>query len=271
MFKTRLLSGIVLVAFLLCIGFFGGDVLLVSLGAISLVGAFELYRVFRMEKKALAFPGYLAIVAYYVSLRLGWMSQGVALFLLLVCLLVVLMGIYVFAYPKYHCNQLMAAFFGVFYIAFMLSCIYLIREMEGGIYLIWLIFLCSWGADTCAYCVGMLFGKHSLSPKLSPKKSIEGAVGGILGAALLTVIYTLIFQEKMGLGWSQILILAAISAVAAAVSIIGDLVASGIKRNYDIKDYGKLIPGHGGILDRFDSVIVTAPILYFLAFYFIVR
>ncbi len=109
-----------------------------------------------------------------------------------------------------------------------------------------------------------------MSPKLSPKKSVEGAIGGVVGAALLTVIYGMIFKNAMGVTTQHVWIMAAISAVGALISMVGDLTASAIKRNYEIKDYGKLIPGHGGILDRFDSVIFTAPMIYFLAANFIV-
>ena len=111
----------------------------------------------------------------------------------------------------------------------------------------------------------MLIGKHKMSPKLSPKKSVEGAVGGVAGAALLTALYCFIFRSQMHLERGEIVILAVIAAIAGLISMVGDLTASAIKRNYDIKDYGKLIPGHGGILDRFDSMIITAPIIYFLA------
>lgn len=104
---------------------------------------------------------------------------------------------------------------------------------------------------------------------LSPKKSWEGAVGGVVGAALLTLIYCFVFQGSMGSTNRDIIMLCMICAIGAIISMIGDLTASAIKRNYDIKDYGKLIPGHGGILDRFDSVIFTAPIIYYLALYLI--
>jgi phosphatidate cytidylyltransferase len=117
--------------------------------------------------------------------------------------------------------------------------------------------------------VGKLIGKHKMSPKLSPKKSIEGAVGGVVGAALLTALYCYIFRTQMELDTAGILGVSAISAVAALISMVGDLTASAIKRNYEIKDYGHLIPGHGGILDRFDSMIITAPIIYYLAVYFL--
>ena len=183
--------------------------------------------------------------------------------------LIVLMFVYVLSYPKYDAKQLMAAFFGMFYVGAMLSYVYQIRTLNNGLYLAFLVFLCSWGCDTCAYCVGVLIGKHKMAPKLSPKKSIEGAVGGVLGSALLTALYCFIFRNHMNIDGTEIAILAVIAAVAGLISMVGDLCASAIKRNYDIKDYGHLIPGHGGILDRFDSMIITAPIIYYLASFFL--
>ena len=163
----------------------------------------------------------------------------------------------------------MAAFFGIFYVSIMLSFIYQTRMIENGAYIVWLIFLCSWGCDTCAYCVGVLLGKHKMAPILSPKKSVEGAIGGVCGAFLLTLLYSFIFRAQMGVSLKEMLILGLISAVGGLISMVGDLAASAIKRNYEIKDYGTLIPGHGGILDRFDSVIITAPIIYYLAVYLV--
>ena len=130
--------------------------------------------------------------------------------------------------------------------------------------MVWLIFLSSWGCDTCAYCVGMLIGKHKMAPKLSPKKSVEGGVGGVLGAALLGVLFALAMNHWGGEDVNA-LHYAVICGVGGIISQVGDLAASAIKRNHDIKDYGRLIPGHGGILDRFDSVIFTAPVIYYLA------
>lgn len=127
----------------------------------------------------------------------------------------------------------------------------------------WLIFLSSWGCDTCAYCVGVLFGKHKMAPKLSPKKSVEGGVGGIAGAALLGALFAFL-MNRWGGAQANPLHYAVICGSGGVISQIGDLAASAIKRNHDIKDYGKLIPGHGGILDRFDSVIFTAPVIYYL-------
>ena len=264
MFKTRLLSGIVLVIAALFFIIIGGDALLISTLAVSYVGMFELYRIFHIEKDLAGITGYLAATLYYANLRFAFLSDPMMLAL---GLLILLMAVYVFSYPKYKTEQLLAAFFGVFYVAGMLSYIYQTRRIETGAYIVWLIFLCSWGCDTCAYCVGVLFGKHKMAPVLSPKKSVEGAVGGVIGAALLTALYCFIFRNAMELSGVEIGILAGIGAVGALISMIGDLTASAIKRNYNIKDYGRLIPGHGGILDRFDSVIFTAPVIYFLAVY----
>ena len=265
MFVPRLLSGIVMVILAIVLIICGGNVLLFSTLFISLIGMFELYRVLQIEKTPLAICSYLITGLFYCNLGFGWITDP---FILVMGLLILLMFVYVFAYPKYEAKDVMAAFFGMFYVGVMLSYVYQIRTLENGLYLAFLIFICSWGCDTCAYCVGMLIGKHKMSPILSPKKSVEGAVGGVLGTALLTVIYCLIFGGQMEMDLNGIIILEVIAAVAGLISMVGDLCASAIKRNYDIKDYGKLIPGHGGIMDRFDSMMITAPIIYYLAILF---
>ncbi len=238
MFKTRLLSGIVLVIVLVLTVGFGGNLLFAFLAAISLIGMTELYKVVDV--------------------------QGRALTMLAILFLVLLMAVYVFTFPAYRAEQVMTVFFGFFYVAVMLSYVYQTRMLADGRVVVWLIFLSSWGCDTCAYCVGMLIGKHKMAPKLSPKKSVEGGIGGIAGAALLGVVFALAMNRWGGAGASP-LQYAVICAAGGAISQVGDLAASAIKRNHEIKDYGKLIPGHGGILDRFDSVIFTAPVIYYLA------
>ena len=260
MFKTRLLSGMLLVIIALATIITGGDVLFATLLMISFIGMTELYRVLEISGNTLGIAGYLAAVGYYALLR---MDKQEWIVMLLIAFLIVLMVLYVFAYPKYRSEQVMLAFFGLVYVAFMLSYVYQIRVLPQGAFVVWLVFLCSWGCDTCAYCVGMLFGKHKLAPKLSPKKSIEGAVGGVVGAALLGVLYAALMNRFAGAG-ASVWQYAVICAVGGAISQVGDLAASAIKRNHDIKDYGQLIPGHGGILDRFDSVIFTAPIIYYM-------
>ena len=266
MFKTRLLSGIVLVIAAIFLIVTGNEVLLFSTLLISCIGMVELFRVFKFEKSLLSVVPYIALILFYINLRWSFIPDVMMLFM---GFLIVLMFVYVLSYPKYDAKQLMAAFFGMFYVGTMLSYVYQIRTLNNGLYLAFLVFLCSWGCDTCAYCVGVLIGKHKMAPKLSPKKSIEGAVGGVLGSALLTALYCFIFRNHMNIDGTEIAILAVIAAVAGLISMVGDLCASAIKRNYDIKDYGHLIPGHGGILDRFDSMIITAPIIYYLASFFL--
>lgn len=265
MFKTRLLSGIVLVILAIFLIVSGGNILLLSTAIISWIGMYELYRVFKVEKTSLAYIADFMVAAYYLNLK--W--QVCEPMMIIMAFLICIMFVYVFTYPKYEAKDILAIFFGLIYVAVMLSYVYQIRMLENGLYLAFLIFICSWGCDTCAYCVGMLIGKHKMAPVLSPKKSIEGAVGGVVGTALLTVLYTSIFRNQMALENKEIVALAIISAVAALISMVGDLTASAIKRNYDIKDYGTLIPGHGGIMDRFDSMMITAPIIYYLAVYFL--
>ena len=195
----------------------------------------ELYKAMGVHKDQTEFlelAGYLGAILYYVSLLLGFERYGTMAILIA---LILIMFVYIFSYPKYNANQVMATFFGVVYVAVMLSFILLTRNLPDGKFIVWLIFLCSWGCDTCAYCVGML-----------------------VGAALLGVIYAAATHGAM-------LEYAVICGVGALISMVGDLAASAIKRNQGIKDYGKLIPGHGGILDRFDSVIFTAPVIYYLA------
>lgn len=261
MFKTRLLSGIVLVVVLIATVGYGGNILFTLLFAVSLIGMSELYRVVEAEQTLLGVAGYLAAVVYYRLLYAGGLDHVMTLSILF---LVFLMAVYVFSFPKYRAEQVMTVYFGLFYVAMMLSFVYQTRMLPDGGVVVWLIFLSSWGCDTCAYCVGMLIGKHKMAPKLSPKKSIEGGIGGIVGAALLGVLFGLAINQ-----WGDVdvnlLHYGLICAAGGAISQVGDLAASAIKRNHNIKDYGKLIPGHGGILDRFDSVIFTAPVIFYLA------
>ena len=174
------------------------------------------------------------------------------------------MFVYVLAFPKYNANQAMAAVFSFLYAPVLLSFVYQTRMAPQGIYTVWMILISSWGCDTCAYAVGKLIGRKKIFPALSPKKSLEGCIGGVLGAALIGWVYGYFFVEKAFPDKSIAVAIALICGAGAVMSMVGDLAASAIKRNHDIKDYGKLIPGHGGIMDRFDSMIVTAPMTYFL-------
>ena len=195
MFKTRLISGIVLVLIAFGLLYTGGYVLAAALGIISLIGMFELNRTVKSEKSPLAAAAYLAAVVYYMLLMMTKDATVDTLpVIFFVAFLIVLMAVYVFSFPKYEAGQVMTAFFSLIYVAVMLSYIYRTRLMGGGKLLVWLVFLSSWGCDTCAYCVGMLIGKHKMAPKLSPKKSVEGGIGGIVGAGILGLIFGLVFQ-----------------------------------------------------------------------------
>ena len=202
----------------------------------------------------------MATIAYYMTMLSPDHRYSI---LVLVAAFLAQMSVYVFTFPKYKAENVMWSFFGIIYVTVMLAYIYETRTLDNGVYLVWLIFVSSWGNDTFAYFTGVLIGKHKMAPVLSPKKSVEGAIGGIVGATILGIIYGSIVSTRMSevIG-SPVLTFAVASCVGAILAIVGDLAASAIKRNYNVKDYGKLIPGHGGILDRFDSVIFTAPIVY---------
>ena len=273
MFWVRLRSSIILTAVLIFFMVIGGLPLFLALALITFIGMMELYRAVGIEKTGLAIAGYILCAGYLAlewftgldwgpaSILLWTNSWSLAYLLLSLC---VLFGIYVLTFPKFNDRQLVYAFFGLIYVAVMLSFIYKTRAVQDGAYLVWLIFLCSWGSDVSAYCFGMLFGKHKLTPILSPKKSVEGAVGGVVGAAIFGTVYALIFRNHITVFPNPVLSVAVLCAVGSVIAQIGDLAASAIKRNHEIKDYGTLIPGHGGVLDRFDSVIFTAPIVYYL-------
>ncbi|MBR5046787.1 MAG: phosphatidate cytidylyltransferase [Eubacterium sp.] len=261
MFKQRLISGIVLVIIAVVTFYFGGFLTFAVVAAISLIGEYELLKVIRQEKSALAVISYTAAILYYILLLL---DLGRFILPLTLLFLAALLAVYVFTFPRYEISHVAISFFGFFYVSVMMSYIYQIRMLENGGFKVTLLFLSAWGNDTLAYCAGRLFGKHKMSPVLSPKKTIEGAVGGVLGAGLLGAIFGLVSNYFITETFNMVLGFGILCAIGGLISIIGDLAASAIKRNYDVKDYGTLIPGHGGILDRFDSIIFIAPIIYYL-------
>lgn len=261
MFGKRLLSGIVLVLIAIITIVQGGTVLLATVGIISIIGQFELYRAVKLEKSCLSYIGYGMTFVLYVLLFLQVKST---INIVIIGGVMLLMAAYVVTYPKYRFEQISMIVTGIVYVSGMLSYIYQVRITDTGIIAVGLIFIAAWGSDTCAYCTGMLIGKHKVPSTLSPKKTIEGCIGGMVGAALLGCIYGIVLKEQIVGVNNPVVTFTIIGGVGSVISQIGDLAASAIKRNYEIKDYGKLIPGHGGILDRFDSIIFTAPIVYFL-------
>ena len=257
MFWTRLASGVVLMIVAIALMVTGGDVLFWAITVISLIGLHELYRAVGMEYTLPAGVAYGASVALDLVLR----AEAHAYYLpVLIAAMMLFMACYVISFPRFRSEQIIMLVFGLVYVTTMLSFVYQVRMLEHGIYLVWLIFVGAWGSDTCAYCVGKLIGKHKMPSKLSPNKTIESCVGGVIGAALIGLIYA----AAIHMSRNMCLAFAVIGAVSSVISQIGDLTASAIKRDHDIKDYGHLIPGHGGILDRFDSIIFTAPVVYYL-------
>lgn len=272
MFKTRLLSGIVLVIIMGLCFYFGGFLLATVIGIVSLIGMNEYYKAVKLLDEGkiinpLTAVGYLGSIALFVLIVLDKAEVRNMIFVPIVTCSIMLC-VYVFTFPKYRIENIVSAFFGFCYVPLLMCFVYLTREMSDGIYLVWLVFFASWISDTFAYLTGMLLGKHKLAPILSPKKSIEGAVGGVFFAALLSGIYGYLIQGYLQSNFPVVITFVVVCAVGACFSQVGDLAASAIKRNFEIKDYGKLIPGHGGILDRFDSVIFAAPMVYLVAYIF---
>ncbi|MFG6328180.1 MAG: phosphatidate cytidylyltransferase [Lachnospiraceae bacterium] len=257
MFRTRLASGIVLMAVTITLMVYGGYPLFWVITAISLIGLYELYKAVGMERTVPAMAGYISSIITDILLLKNEYEYMV---MWLIFTLMVFMACYVISYPKFNSEQVTMLFFGIIYVTVMLSFVFKVRFVHDGHLFVWFIYIGAWGSDTCAYCVGKLIGKHKMPSKLSPNKTIEGCLGGVAGAALIGFIFAMVFYDNKDIWWQ----LPLIGAVSSVISQIGDLAASAIKRNHDIKDYGNLIPGHGGILDRFDSIIFTAPVVYYL-------
>lgn len=276
MFWTRLVSGIILLIIAVGTMAWGEWPLLGVLALCSMVAYRELTKAlgcntaptddetkFSGNFNLLEVIGLAGVVAYYAAVYFA--MDNVMILMCIVAVFLAEMFCYVMTFPKFHASQVVAAVFSFLYAPVMLSFVYLTRMSDQGRYLVWLILISSWGCDTCAYVVGKLIGKKKIFPLLSPKKSLEGCIGGVIGAALIGGIYGYYIVEPVFPDKQIYLTLAFICAVGAIMSMVGDLAASAIKRNHNIKDYGKLIPGHGGIMDRFDSMTVTAPMIYFLA------
>ncbi|SFC92956.1 phosphatidate cytidylyltransferase [Butyrivibrio sp. YAB3001] len=269
--KTRVISGVVIGVVLALVLTLGGYLLAATLLAVSFISFFELSRATGIHKEGikcneLEFCGYVSILVHYSQMILIGnhkyyvFSIMFAFFLIMVC--------YVLRFPKFSSMQAIATFFCFVYAPVNMSFVYLLRLRPFGNYFAWIPFV-AWVCDTCAYFVGRSFGKHKLVPVLSPKKTIEGAIGGVAGSIIVGVIFGYLLYVNETHNVITIVVSILITLVGSIISQIGDLLASGIKRDNNIKDYGNCIPGHGGIMDRFDSVIFVIPCIYFLAVFFI--
>lgn len=276
-FLQRTLTTIIGGAFMIAVILLGREFLIGVLLFASVVGYHELACAFDVHEagsriRAMEIVAYISIFVWYALLEiqtLGLLDADM-LRLLQICTVILTlmahMSVYVFTYPRYDATLTISSFFSVMYCPVMLSYVYQIRAMERGIVLVWMVIICSWICDISAYLIGMKFGRHKMSPVLSPKKSVEGAVGGVCGSVIVGCVYAalLIAPASDDSAWEVIVTIAVICVCGALISMVGDLAASAIKRNHDIKDYGHLLPGHGGIMDRFDSVIFVAPVVYML-------
>lgn len=163
---------------------------------------------------------------------------------------------------KTNINDIAITFFGICYISLFLMFVPLIHAMEYGKFLVWLVLAAAWGTDILAYLVGKTFGKHKFS-KISPNKTIEGCIAGVIGAVLFGAGLVFVFNNVFDMNFSYVTVIL-IEIILSVVGQIGDFAASSIKRYVGIKDFSNLIPGHGGMLDRLDSIIFIAPFAYML-------
>ncbi|MBE6915104.1 MAG: phosphatidate cytidylyltransferase [Ruminococcaceae bacterium] len=201
-------------------------------------------------------------LAALIPLWTAYCKETWVLLLGVFALFVVLAAFWLNDEPKGHFSKLAMTLFGATLIPLLFSTFILLREMEQGLLLVFIPFIGAWMTDTGAYFVGFFLGKHKLAPRISPKKTVEGAVGGVLICVLSMAFYGVLCNKYFG-GAFDPMLFALIGLVLSLLSQMGDLSLSIIKREYNIKDYGVIFPGHGGILDRFDSVLFTAPATYF--------
>jgi phosphatidate cytidylyltransferase len=260
--KQRITTGLLAGAFYLVLLWIGSLPFALLSAAIAVMSYFELVKLSKMN---VAFPevilGGLAVAALVLnSVRSSLIADGLwmrmtALFVLLILTLMILRrSAFTFADAAY-------LFLSVFYIG--IPFYLLVRLRLDSLLLILLVQVLIWATDSGAYFVGRKFGKHKLAPVISPKKTREGAVGAVLIAILIALLFKWIAGPELELTWP---VLIGISLIISVFGQIGDLVESAIKRHYKIKDSGTILPGHGGMLDRFDSLIFVLPLLYVLGF-----
>ena len=268
--KTRIITALVGTVLILPVLWFSDTYLFVAaFSLLCLVGNFELLRCIGIHKNlALAIPQYLIALAMPLLTRLakGAPNFFKAEIFIHIVFLMYLLFLAVFSHGKLVVEKVAMAFALCLYINIGFSSIVMLRDYKDvGAYIFMLVFIGAWFTDIFAYFTGMAFGKHKLIPDVSPKKTVEGSIGGIIFSSLGYVIYGLLVSKFFEINMNLIA-LAVFGVLVSIISQVGDLAASLIKREYGIKDYGKLFPGHGGVLDRFDSVIAVASALMMLVY-----
>ncbi len=259
MLRTRVLSAVFGIPLVISVLFFRGLYLHIFVAALSLVGLFEFYRALYVKKiDANRMFGYISVAIYYIMLGLpiAFDRPGFIIAFSLMALFTIEIIV-----QKRNIMEISINIFGLAYIPFLFSHLLFIEKLKYGSIILWLPFLTAWFSDTSAYFTGVYFGKLHLCPKISPSKTVEGALGGIAGSIILSIV-TGVIINKLGIE-IRLIHFAVIGFLCGIVSEIGDLAASYIKRYTGIKDFGNIIPGHGGILDRFDSILFTAPVVYY--------
>lgn len=258
---TSALLGFPLVVIILTFG--NKYVVDIFLAVIAMLGMQEYFNAVSKDSKPVRWIGYLScLFIAFIHIIPTYMQISQALMMIIPTVLLILFSQVIFTNMKTNFKDIVYTFFGMAYVIGCISFIALLRGLDNGRILIWYTIIAAWGTDTFAYLIGKKFGKHKLS-KISPKKSIEGAVAGTIGATVIAIIYTLVMNNIYNLEYSY-LIVALATIVLSIIGQIGDFAASSIKRYVDVKDYSNLIPGHGGMLDRIDSLMFLTPFAYIL-------
>lgn len=241
----------------------GGIYLKLFVLAVSLIGMYEFYKVLKVKgMNPMSYAGYILCIIYYFTM--GSYEGFNYVFFALILFLMILFCIPIFD-TKYNFIDVSVTIMGFMYVAVFFSFIVLTSYKQFGYYFVWLIFISSWTCDTAAFYSGKFFGKRKLCPKVSPKKTVEGAIGGLIGSAVSCTLFGM-FVISQGVT-VPLFHFALIGTLCGVFSQFGDLTASTIKRYLGVKDYSSLIPGHGGILDRFDSILFSALVVfYYLTF-----
>lgn len=263
MLLYRIMSALVGIPVILYAFWLGGRFLSGVVLIIAILGVREMCRLWGKAGVSVWMPGALLGTGLFVvsAHSENEFFLGAALFCTLAAGLVYMVTVY----PKFSFTDLSSTVFTSIYAGWLLTHLISLRQLPGGFHFILLVLATTWSTDTFAYFVGINLGRHKLAPKLSPGKSVEGAVGGLTGSILAAVILGLL-NARMPLGHYV-----AVGLIAGILGQAGDLVESAFKRMAGVKDSGTLIPGHGGILDRFDSLIVTAPVVYYYLKLFIMN
>ncbi len=258
--KVRIISALILIPLLYAV-YSGGWILKIAGFIIGLMALKEFYNAFKgLEIKPSFMIGTVSSIILYLFIFFNRLNHLWSLWIFITILLILLT---ILIKKDSWVKEGAVTALGILYVVFFSFHVILIDGIEKYNIMIWLVFITAFVTDTCAYFSGYLFGKHKLWPEISPKKTIEGAVGGTIGSIVVSALFGYFMASDLMIHY---IIIGFIGSIAGQT---GDLTASAFKRRLGIKDFGTMIPGHGGILDRFDSILLTAPIIYYYIILFI--